>query len=85
MAGQFTIMGIYLGWIFCIKKVTNFWVYPILTILDWPQRIGFFAFTVSVPIILYFFGKIMNNIIWGSSVKQQQQQQKQAPKKKKQK
>ncbi|KAG5676065.1 hypothetical protein PVAND_005919 [Polypedilum vanderplanki] len=80
MTGIIIIMAIYLGWIFCIKANTNRWVYPILAVLNWPQRIAFFAFTLSVPLVLYFVGEYFNNLVWKSAV-----EEKTPSKKKKQK
>jgi FAR-17a/AIG1-like protein len=78
--GMGILMAIYLGWVFCIKANAGYWVYPILKVLDWPQRIGFFAFCVAVPFGLYFVGPVLNYIRWGSAV-----QETKAQKKKKQK
>jgi hypothetical protein len=67
MAGMVLILAIYLGWVFCIRANTGGkWVYPILAVLDWPQRIGFFAFTFSVPVSLYFVGEFFNKLTWAS-------------------
>lgn len=67
MAGMILIMAVYLGWVFCIKANTDKWVYPILAMLNWPQRIGFFAFTVCIPVVLYFVGEFINSVRWGTS------------------
>lgn len=78
MAGMIIILVIYLGWIFCIKANTDRWVYNVLSVLSWPERIGFFAFSLSIPIILYFLGEFINNLVWGSKTKEEA-----SPKKKK--
>jgi hypothetical protein len=74
MIGLSVIMAVYLGWVFCIKANTDKWVYPILAILEWPQRIGFFAFTVSIPVVLYFVGEFINSLRWGTSGSAKSQQ-----------
>lgn len=83
MTGMIILMAIYLGWVFCIKANTDKWVYPILAMLNWPQRIGFFAFTVSIPVVFYFVGEFINSVRWGTSKGKNNQQQ--SKKKKKQK
>lgn len=65
--GMGVLMAVYLGWIFCIKANTDRWVYPILTVLNWPQRIGFFAFTVCIPLFLLFVGEKINALRWGAA------------------
>lgn len=84
MGGMGVIMAVYLGWIFCIYANTNKWVYPILAMLNWPLRIAFFVFTVSIPVVFYFVGEFINSVRWGSSTSKKVVD-KQTSKKKKQK
>lgn len=69
MTGMFIFQAIYLGWLFCIKANADRWVYNVLDVLSWPERIGFFAFSFSIPIIFYFIGQFINNLVWGSKTK----------------
>jgi hypothetical protein len=71
MTGMIIIQAIYLGWIFCIKANTDKWVYNVLNVLSWPERIGFFAFSLSIPLTLYFLGEFINNLVWGSKTKEE--------------
>lgn len=54
----------YLVWVHIIKYKTNIWVYPVLAVLNWPQRIGFYIFTMAVPVAFYYFGEFVNNLTW---------------------
>lgn len=54
----------YLAWVHVIWFKANAWVYPVLAILNWPQRIAFYLFTLSVPIVFYYIGEILNNQVW---------------------
>lgn len=64
LAGLVAFLIAYLVWVHVIYFKANAWVYPVLAVLNWPQRIGFYIFTAAVPILLYFFGEFLNNQIW---------------------
>lgn len=66
-AGMGTLMLGYLVWIHVIWVKANVWVYPVLAVLNWPQRIGFYAFTLSVPAGFFFLGEFLNGLVWGQS------------------
>lgn len=72
MVGMGIIQAIYLGWIFCIKANANKWVYNVLDVLEWPQRIGFFVLSCSIPILLYFVGEFLCKLVWGSTMIKEQ-------------
>lgn len=57
----------YLSWIHVVYFNTNIWVYPVLTVLNWPQRVLFYIFTAAVPIFFYYIGEFLNNIVWSKS------------------
>lgn len=67
LTGQGILMVTYLAWIHVIKYNANVWVYPVLAILNWPQRIAFYVFTLSVPVFLYYLGEFLNNQVWNKS------------------
>lgn len=67
LSGLAVFMLGYLTWVHVIWYKANAWVYPVLAILNWPQRIAFYLFTCSVPIIFYYFGEFLNNQIWSKS------------------
>lgn len=83
MTGIVAIMALYIGWIFCIKANTDRWMYPILTILNWPQRFGFFTLTIGIVFVLYFLGEFLNSIKWGTAIDTYQNSQKSKKKKSK--
>lgn len=64
MIGMIIIMAIYLGWLFCIKANTDYWVYPVLAKLNWTLRILFLTFTALVPVAFYFVGEFFNTLRW---------------------
>lgn len=76
MTGMTIIQAIYLAWVFCIKANTDKWVYGVLAVLSWPERIGFFAFSFSIPVVLYFVGEFVNKLRWGSVSSEQAYQSK---------
>lgn len=59
----------YVIWIHIIKAVSGRWVYPILEVLNLPQRIGFILFIGVFGISFYFIGELLNNKIWASELK----------------
>ena len=64
LAGLGVYMLAYLVWIHVVWINAGVWVYPILKVLDWPQRIAFYIFTCSVPIFFYYLGELLNNNVW---------------------
>lgn len=60
----------YLVWVHVIYFKTNTWVYPVLTLLNWPQRAVFYAVSVGLVIALFFLGEFLNNKIWGKQIAQ---------------
>lgn len=67
IGGLTVFMLAYLVWVHIIKYKTNIWVYPVLEVLNWLQRIGFFIFTMAVPITFYFVGEYINNLVWNKN------------------
>jgi len=59
----------YLIWTFYIYSETGAWVYPILNLLNWPQRIVFFAVLLLFQMGLYTLGEFLNNQVWGKQIK----------------
>lgn len=67
LGGLTTFLLGYLAWVNIIKFKADVWVYPVLDVLNWPQRIGFYIFTLSIPILLYYVGEFLNNQVWSKS------------------
>lgn len=57
----------YIAWVYIVKHIAGAWVYPILYVLRWHERICFFALVALVPIIFYFVGEFVNEKVWSSS------------------
>lgn len=64
LAGLGIYMFSYLFWVNYVYHAANVWVYPVLAIMNWPQRIGFYVFTCSIPILLYYLGELLNGLFW---------------------
>lgn len=60
----------YLVWVHVIQYKAGIWVYPILDVLNLPQRIIFFAVTILFAIGLYIVGEFVNDAIWTREIKQ---------------
>lgn len=67
LIGLSVCVGAYLAWIHVIYFKTNIWVYPVLNVLNWPQRVLFYLFTSAVPMFFYFVGELLNKLIWSKS------------------
>lgn len=59
----------YVIWIHVIKHVSGKWVYPILEVLEMPQRMTFMAFIFIFCISFYFVGEYLNNTVWAKEIK----------------
>lgn len=64
LAGLSIFMASYLGWIHVIKYKANIWVYPILDVLNLPQRIVFFLLCLVFSVGLYVIGEFANEQVW---------------------
>ncbi len=69
LAGLSVFMAIYLGWLHIIKYNADFWVYPVLEVLNLPLRIVFFLLVLCFSIGLYIFGEFFNEQIWVREIK----------------
>ncbi|XP_020800763.1 androgen-induced gene 1 protein isoform X2 [Drosophila serrata] len=69
LAGLATFMGAYLVWIHVVKHYSGVWVYPVLEVLQLPQRILFFVVVVGFTLSLYLLGEFLNNTVWAKEVK----------------
>lgn len=59
----------YIVWVHVIKYMSGKWVYPVLDVLNLPQRIGFLTFMCIFGMSFYFIGEFLNNKIWASELK----------------
>lgn len=67
LLGLLIFVFAYLAWIHVVYYNTNIWVYPVLNVLNWPQRILFYIFTAAVPVFFYYIGEFLNNVVWGKN------------------
>lgn len=44
-------------------------MYPVLDVLELPQRIVFFAVSLAFGVSLYFVGELLNNKIWADELR----------------
>ncbi|XP_029714434.1 androgen-induced gene 1 protein isoform X3 [Aedes albopictus] len=70
LAGLGIFMACYLSWLHVIRHYGGIWVYPVLDVLNLPQRIVFFAVSLGFSVGLYLFGEFFNNLIWTKELKQ---------------
>ncbi|XP_072944860.1 androgen-induced gene 1 protein-like [Epargyreus clarus] len=63
-----TFMLSYVVWVHYIYFRTGSWVYPILTVLNWPLRVVFYLFSLGFVFALYFLGESLNRTIWSKEV-----------------
>lgn len=70
LAGLSLFMASYLAWIHVIKYKANIWVYPVLDVMNWPQRIVFFLLCLVFSVGLYIFGEFANEQVWVKEIKQ---------------
>ncbi|XP_065090296.1 androgen-induced gene 1 protein-like isoform X2 [Ochlerotatus camptorhynchus] len=70
LAGLGIFMTCYLTWLHIIRHFGGIWVYPVLDVLNLPQRMVFFAVSLGFSVGLYLFGEFFNNLIWTKELKQ---------------
>ncbi|XP_049548605.1 androgen-induced gene 1 protein-like isoform X3 [Anopheles darlingi] len=70
LTGLGIFMSAYLGWLHVIHHFGGIWVYPVLEVLNMPQRIAFFAVSLAFCVGLYLLGEFFNNLIWTKELKQ---------------
>jgi len=70
LTGLSIFMAAYLGWIHVIKYKANVWVYPVLDVLNLPQRIVFFLLCLVFSVGLYILGEFVNEQVWVREIKQ---------------
>lgn len=80
MAGLLTFILSYTAWVHVVKYVSGRWVYGVLDEFDDLGRIGFFAFQNVLPIMIYFGGKFINNLIWKSRLSEVSNEGRKKPK-----
>uniref|UniRef100_A0A182QP29 Uncharacterized protein n=1 Tax=Anopheles farauti TaxID=69004 RepID=A0A182QP29_9DIPT len=70
LTGLAIFMASYLGWLHVVRHFGGIWVYPVLEVLNLPQRIVFFAVSLIFCVGLYLLGEFFNNLIWTKELKQ---------------
>ncbi|XP_073826631.1 androgen-induced gene 1 protein-like isoform X1 [Musca autumnalis] len=76
LAGLSAFMLAYLVWLHVIKHYSGVWVYPVLEVLQLPQRIVFFIGSLVFTLGLYMFGEVVNNLVWSKELKMAQRKHK---------
>ncbi|XP_055917071.1 androgen-induced gene 1 protein-like isoform X1 [Eupeodes corollae] len=69
LTGLIAFMLSYLIWVHVIKHFSGVWVYPVLEVLELPQRIVFFGAILVFTVFLYLFGETINKIVWAKELK----------------
>lgn len=58
----------YVVWVHVIYFNTGSWVYPILSVLNWPLRIVFYIFNLVLVCVFYSLGENLNKILWSRQI-----------------
>ncbi|XP_037957934.1 androgen-induced gene 1 protein isoform X1 [Teleopsis dalmanni] len=69
ITGLGIFMITYLIWIHVVKHYSGVWVYPVLEVLQLPQRIVFFVAILAFTVCLYFLGEFLNGVVWAKEIK----------------
>lgn len=64
-----SFMLVYLIWTFVIYAKSGHWVYPVMEVLNWPQRILFFVALLLFIQGIYIVGELLNRLVWGKELK----------------
>ncbi|GFY45472.1 androgen-induced gene 1 protein [Trichonephila inaurata madagascariensis] len=59
---------IYMIWILYLAIAMNIWVYPVLRILNWPQKVVFFVLSIMVQFFMYLMGEKINSLCHGETI-----------------
>ncbi|XP_021920926.1 androgen-induced gene 1 protein-like isoform X2 [Zootermopsis nevadensis] len=70
LTGLLAFMVIYLIWVHVIFSKSGVWVYPVLDVLNWWQRIIFYLVSLSLQASLYIVGETLNKAKWGKVQKE---------------
>lgn len=62
-------MACYVVWLHIIRYYSGHWVYPVFEVLNWPQRIVFYAVNIVAGSLFYFGGELLNNLVWRVELK----------------
>lgn len=65
-------IGGYIAWVYIVNFVADVWVYPVLNVLQFHERIIFFALVALIPLSFYFVGEFVNEKIWASRVNKEE-------------
>lgn len=63
-----SFMVCYLVWVHVIYFSTGVWVYPILNVLNWPVRVCFYIFCLTLACGAYSLGETVNKTVWSTEV-----------------
>jgi len=59
-----SFIGVYLAWVLYIGLYIDYWVYPILDVLSWPGRVGFFVGSTLIFLAAYVIGEHVHGFLW---------------------
>ncbi|XP_069696675.1 androgen-induced gene 1 protein-like isoform X3 [Periplaneta americana] len=70
LTGLLVFLAVYLVWLHIIYANSGVWVYPVLEVLNWWQRVIFYIVSLCIACGLYLIGETLNKAIWGKVQKQ---------------
>ena len=59
----------YGAWVLYLGIVTNHWVYPVLEVIGWPQRVAFIVGNLIIMNVFYLLGGLLYDMGWKSNSK----------------
>ncbi|XP_076306839.1 androgen-induced gene 1 protein-like [Tachypleus tridentatus] len=66
MATLISFVAVYLTWVVSLSIALDFWVYPILEVLNWSLRVAFFIGCGIIMVLFYLLGESLNSTVWRS-------------------
>ncbi|KAG8190513.1 hypothetical protein JTE90_006680 [Oedothorax gibbosus] len=58
----------YFVWTLYLGLKMDIWVYPVLQIMSWSQRVPFLILSIAGILFIYIIGERINALFWGESV-----------------
>ncbi|XP_022255592.1 androgen-induced gene 1 protein-like [Limulus polyphemus] len=66
MTTLISFVAVYLTWVVSLSIALDFWVYPILEVLNWSLRVAFFIGCGIIMVLFYLLGESLNSAVWRS-------------------
>lgn len=64
LSALFGFAVVYQLWMFWIAHYANLWVYPVLQVLHWTERVLFLVTCWLLMFACYFVGELLTSVLW---------------------